>query len=144
MSRLIVDTCIWYALFDPTDDKHSYSDIIENILEYHNLIIPYPVLYETLNTRFVKNNYKQCDGLFSFINDPQKVSLVPDCRYREKALNIIKQGLNNHQHYSLVDIIIRLMMEDVDLGDKSVLSFNKNDFTGIKNVDVFSPTDFKK
>lgn len=139
MRRLIVDTCIWYALLDKADDKHNYADEIERVLQSHQIIIPFPVLYETLNTRFVKNNYQQCQRIFDFINNPAKVTIIPDDRYREKALQIINQNSSKKQQHALVDLVIRLMMEDVNLGPLAVYNFNVDDFSGVGNTEVISP-----
>lgn len=139
MKRLLVDSCIWYALWDKTDDKHSYCEIIERTISIHQLIIPYPILYETLNSRFVGNTYKQCKNFFGILNSTGKASLVPDEKYREKALEILNKGSDNYQQYSLVDMVIRLMMEDVSLGQLCVYTFNTKDFLGVNFTDVCSP-----
>lgn len=141
MKRLLVDSCVWYALLDKQDEHFECADRIENTLKNHQLIVPYPVLYETLNTRFSHNTYNQCEKIFSFLNDPNKCVKIPDDMYREKAIAIFEQNINQFQKFALVDIIIRLMMEDVDLGPLVVYSFNVGDFidkyTGM--VEVVSP-----
>lgn len=139
MKRLLVDSCIWYAIWDETDDKHSYCEVIEKTISAHQLIIPYPILYETLNSRFVGNRYKQCENFFKVLNSTGKVTLVPDEKYRGKALRILNAGSDRYQQYSLVDMIIRLMMEDISLGPLSVYTFNTKDFLGVNSVEVCSP-----
>ena len=76
MKRLIIDSGVWYAAFDQRDDKYVYSDKILNLLEMHELIVPFPSLYETINTRLLRNKYKQADYLFEYLNDSKKVILV--------------------------------------------------------------------
>lgn len=139
MKRLLVDSCIWYAIWDKTDDKHSYCEVIERTISTHQLIIPYPILYETLNSRFVGNRYKQCENFFKVLNSTGKVTFVPDGKYRENALRILNASSDSYQQYSLVDMIIRLMMEDMSLGSLSVYSFNIKDFLGVNSVEVCSP-----
>lgn len=143
MKRLLVDTCVWYALLDQQDDASIYAEKIENALKTHQLIVPYPVLYETLNTRFSHNQYGQCERIFRFLNDPNKCVKIPDDSYREKAMAIFEQNTTQTQKYALVDIIIRLMMEDVNLGPMIVYSFNVRDFIDKFNgiVEVVSPKD---
>lgn len=144
MKRLLVDSCIWYALFDnKVNDYSKYVDKIENALNTHQLIVPYPVLYETLNTRFSHNTYHQCERMFKYLNDPNKCVRIPDDMYREKALEIFEQNTNQSQKFALVDIIIRLMMEDVDLGPLIVYTFNIGDFIDkyTSKVEVVSPKD---
>lgn len=140
MERLIVDTGIWYALLDKTDSKAKFADRIMDIIKNHELLIPYPSLYETINTRFIKNEYQQADKLFSFLNKREKVKLVPDDEYREKALASVQFNLTRGKHYSLVDMIIRLMMEDNQLGPRAVLTFNVKDFCGINAISVIDPS----
>jgi predicted nucleic acid-binding protein len=141
MKRIIIDTCVWYACFDKTDSNYQYSDKILKILNLHDIIIPFPTLYETINTRFVKNNYGQMDGLFSFINNPSKVYLVDDSPYKDKAKSIVFSSLNRNKSYSLVDMIIRLMMEDISLGEIAVMTFNVGDFVGVNNTEIINPKD---
>lgn len=139
MKRLIIDSGVWYAAFDQSDDKYMYSDKILNLLEMHELIVPFPSLYETINTRLLRNKYKQADYLFEYLNDSKKVILVYDDKYREQALKSVSSNLNQNKSYSLVDMIIRLMMEDSSLGPIAVVSFNIADFIGVNNVEVIDP-----
>lgn len=139
MKRLIIDSGVWYAAFDQRDDKYVYSDKILNLLEMHELIVPFPSLYETINTRLLRNKYKQADYLFEYLNDSKKVILVYDDKYREQALKSVSSNLNHNKSYSLVDMIIRLMMEDSSLGHIAVVSFNIEDFIGVNNVEVIDP-----
>ena len=146
MKRLLVDTCVWYALLDARDKRSGYAEKIEKTLNTNKLIVPYPVLYETLNTRFSHNEYKQCEGIFKFLNDPTKCVRVPDDAYREKAMTIFEQNIKTDREYALVDIIIRLMMDDVSLGPLIVYSFNKKDFIDkyTSVVEVVSPEDSRE
>lgn len=72
MKRILVDSCIWFACFDKTDSNHSYAGKIFNVLNLHQIIVPFPTLYETVNTRFVKNTYGQMDSLVNYVNNPSK------------------------------------------------------------------------
>ena len=139
MKRIIVDSCVWYACFDKTDTNYRYSEKIRNVLKIHDIIIPFPTLYETVNTRFVKINYGQMNGLFNYINNPSKVYLVDDSSYKEKAVSLVFSNVNNRYSYSLVDMIIRLMMEDISLGNIAVMTFNVKDFIGINNTEIINP-----
>ena len=51
----------------------------------------------------------------------------------------MSSNLNQNKSYSLVDMIIRLMMEDSSLGPIAVVSFNIEDFIGVNNVEVIDP-----
>ncbi len=140
MKRLIVDTGIWYAFLDKKDSKHAYVEEIGDIMENHQLLVPYPSLYETINTRLMRNQYKQADNLFLYLNNQDKVVLVPDDAYREKALEAVQNKLKTNKAYSLVDMIIRLMMEDDTLGPRAVMTFNVSDFAGVNSIEVIDPS----
>ena len=61
-------------------------------------------------------------------------------------MTIFEQNPTQSQTFALVDIIIRLMMEDVNLGPMIVYSFNIRDFidkyTGV--IEVVSPKDARE
>ena len=139
MKRILVDSCVWFACFDKTDSNHCCADKILKVLNLHDIIVPYPTLYETINTRFAKNIYGQMNRLFGFINNPSKVHLVDDTAYRERARSIIFSNINKGKPYSLGDMIIRLMMEDVSLGPFAVLTFNVGDFVGVNSTEIINP-----
>lgn len=46
--------------------------------------------------------------------------------------------LKKSKGYSLVDMIIRLMIEDVSLGNIYVMTFNEGDFYGIRNIEIIN------
>ena len=60
MRRLIFDTCFWFALYDPNDSWHSLASKMISDFESGDvkIIIPFPSLYETLNTDFVSSHIK--------------------------------------------------------------------------------------
>ena len=139
MKRIIVDTGVWYACFDKTDENHHCHKKILHVLNSSEIIIPFPTLYETINTRFAKNTYGQMSGLDGFIRNPQKTYIIADDKYKTEALRLVFQKVAKGKGYSLVDMIIRLMIEDVSLGDISVMTFNVGDFYGIRNIEIINP-----
>jgi predicted nucleic acid-binding protein len=56
MNIIIIDSCFWFALYNPRDQYHSQAynmwDDINTNTDKYKLIIPYPTLYETINTKF--------------------------------------------------------------------------------------------
>ena len=137
--NVIVDTCIWYALVDKNDTYSRYADAIAKLLESHKVLVPYPSLYETINTRLLRNQNRQANKLFAYLNNPMRVHLIPDDAYRERALHAVQFNLEQGKTYSLVDMIIRLMMEDVNLGDIAVMTFNVGDFVGVNGTEIINP-----
>ena len=50
---LLVDTGFFFALRDARDQYHASAEEKKHLLDTREVILPWPVLYETLNTRFV-------------------------------------------------------------------------------------------
>jgi hypothetical protein len=56
MATVLVDAGIWYALCDPGDravGRETIDDIYARI-SVHRIVVPWPILYETLRSRFVR------------------------------------------------------------------------------------------
>jgi len=140
MSNILVDSCFWYALFDHSDEHHHKAQKMQNYLEFGNIIIPFPVLYETLNTRFSKK--ENWMSLFQGYMNRKTTVLVPDNEYRDQALsNTFFYSLIQKRPMALVDIAIRLMLEDIALNINTLITFNVGDFVDIcnqKNIEIIS------
>lgn len=57
MASILVDAGVWYALCDRRDRTVS-QEVIDSIYErikIHSIVLPWPILYETLRTRFVRS-----------------------------------------------------------------------------------------
>ena len=103
--------------------------------------MPYPSLYEAINTRLVRNQRGQADNLFAYFNKREKVVFIADDVYCERAFEAVQFYLRQGKTYSLVDMVIRLMMEDVNLGQMVVMTFNVEDFVGVNNTEIINPID---
>ena len=53
--NLLLDSGFWYAFYDARDQYHEEATHFTEYLEFYNLLIPWPSLYETLDTRFVRH-----------------------------------------------------------------------------------------
>ena len=53
---LLVDTGYFFALFNSRDQYHEKAVEKQEWLDELPIALPWPILYETLNTRFVKNS----------------------------------------------------------------------------------------
>lgn len=140
MNNVIVDSCFWYALYDMSDTYHQQAQQIYQKLTDVRLIIPFPTLYEVINTRFSKSQ-----NLTAFQNKILSPSccLVSDNKYKNNALeSTFDYSIQKKRPISLVDMIIRMMMEDVDLQIKGILTFNDKDFIDIcrnKRIEIIYP-----
>lgn len=132
MNNILIDTCYWFALFDNRDSNHVKASSMMEYLEIGQLIIPFPTLYETLNTRFVnKPNWMES---FENILNRDNIHYLDDSHYKNIALSLmISSPTRRERPMSLVDLIIRLILEDVDNRIQYLISFNKRDFIDLCN-----------
>jgi predicted nucleic acid-binding protein len=81
---ILIDTGFWIALYDERDGHHFKAiKLLDSILG-NSILIPWPTLYETINTRFCKNR-NSIIGFESFIKTPNTL-LISDLNYRENDL----------------------------------------------------------
>jgi len=125
--RILIDTGFWIALYNPRDEYHNNAqDLLDLIIET-NIVLPWPTLYETINTRLSKNT----NGINQF-NEVLKMPntiLLDDSEYKERALDFaLKNSTNAIRPISLVDSIIREILSDVNVNINYLVTFNKSDF----------------
>lgn len=138
MNNLLIDTCFWFALFNATDSDHKNAIKLMDYLEIGNILIPYPTLYETVNTKFCEN--KNWVNEFEKTLENRNINLIDDVEYKENALSItFDSAIKKNRPLSLVDTIIRLMLEDINLKVDYLISFNIADFSDIckkRNIEI--------
>jgi predicted nucleic acid-binding protein len=95
--NLLLDSGFWYALYDARDPFHEQANAFAKYLDFYTLVIPWPSLYETLNTRFVRHP----EWLHPFEQYVQRSSSVrlPDKSYRDMALDSV---LTLQRHLQLI------------------------------------------
>lgn len=124
--NVLIDSCFWFALFNSSDQYNKIAEDIYNVIEKHKLLIPWPTLYETLNTKFVKNS-NHFDPMQRILSQNNIVKL-DDTQYKSNALNTLDKYIKMNKHYSLVDLVIRFMLEDINLRVEALVTFNLRDF----------------
>jgi len=130
MNNIIVDTGFWYAFYDARDQYHKEANELAEYLELGNIIIPFPTLYESINTRFTK----RLDWMKEFekVIGRRNVTLIDDNDYKNDALRLSFEGtISYYRPISLVDNIIRLMLDDPNLDINYLMSFNVGDFSDV-------------
>lgn len=130
MRNLIFDTCFWFALYDSDDQYHEVANRMFSEFANHDIkiIIPFPTLYETLNTAFVDNKV-WLSNFDKILTNERIVKLVDDTDYCNDAL--ISTMYQKKTKVSLVDNIIRHMVVDTNLRIDAVVSFNERDFADL-------------
>ncbi len=83
-ANILVDSCFWIALYTPeeTERQQRVLEIIDD-LENNIVVIPWPTLYEFVNTKLARRK----ENLFAFENFLLKPNVfkVSDEIYKEKA-----------------------------------------------------------
>lgn len=127
---LLVDSGFFFALFDPRDFHHAKAVQKKKWLDILSVVIPWPVLYETVNTRFAENMSKKPERLQQFKKICRESELLDDSPYRLSARENTFQRSEFSQPISLVDSIMFLMLEDNNLRIDAILTFD-HDFANI-------------
>ena len=125
---LIIDTGFWYALYDRGDQYHAQAAQKEELLQTTTLLLPWPCLYETFNTHFAKNRIAV--GRFEVLLRQPHVVRFRDEPYREAALEAAIRSAASRS-MALVDMVIRLILDDVNVRKHGLLTFNHKDFSDL-------------
>ena len=140
MSKVILtDTGFWLSLLDPLDQFHNDSEAIAELIQNYTLILPWPCLYETLNTRLIRKRERLLH--FEQLTSKSNIILMDDLSYRNDALlNVYNFSRSQGVTYSLVDNVIREILKDVNVKINYLVTFNSSDFKDIcdkRNVGIF-------
>lgn len=130
---ILVDSGFWFGLLDRTDQYNAQSEEVSKTIEEYTLIIPFPSLYEVLNTSFIKRK-DRIEYLENLIK-ARKAILFSDENYKEEALKTV---YNTHKNpsspISLVDSIIREILKDINIRIDGLVTFNPNDFSDVCQI----------
>lgn len=124
-AKIMVDTGYWYALCDPREGDHENAVAKFDDFERSRIILPWPCLYETLRTHFVKQIHAV--KRFAEIARQPNVEKLDDSEYRDDAYERTVETASKRP-MSLVDMVMRLMLEDVNVRINALLTFNMKDF----------------
>lgn len=127
--NVIFDSGYWFALYDHTDDHHSKAQEYLQYLTVHNVLIPWPSLYETINTKFVRN--RNWIASFTTLLKQSNVTLLDDANYRSSSYENVMIYQAKARNLSLVDLVIREMLQDPAFKIHALITFNPNDFRDI-------------
>ncbi len=136
-NALLADSGFWIAMFDPRDPYHEEAQTLPIDLDSVDLLVPWPSLYETLNTRFVKDRRRLAP--FLVVLKKPNVRLLDDQSYRADAYDIIER-FNTNRAFSLVDVVVRIMLADTNLRVRGLVTFNKADFVDVcraQSIELF-------
>lgn len=129
--NVIIDSCFWFSFLQNRKADHHEEAV--RIYEYLSelgvdFIIPYPSLYETLNTRLFKEGHKELSRwMATQLVANEHFIKIPDDLYRQLAFDNTVSPQNN-RGISFVDNIIRAMIADRSVQIKALVTFNRRDF----------------
>ena len=130
MPYVLADTGVWYALCDSRDSLHSKALAGASLLDQHRIVLPWPVVYETLCTRFVRNT-RALRRFVGLLKRP-RIEYLDDSIYVQTAFGIaIESSLNRDRPLSMVDCAIRLMLDDINTRVDYLMTFNPGDFIDV-------------
>ncbi|MDR3286939.1 MAG: hypothetical protein LBT27_05810 [Prevotellaceae bacterium] len=131
MKSVLVDSGFWFALYDERDEHNSTAIAIEKFLDSNIIVIPFPTLYESINTKFMKN--KKAKNEFKKVLNRTNAKIISDESIKYNALEVTFTDKSKERNLSLVDNIIRLILDDVKFNINYLITFNRGDFVDICN-----------
>ena len=144
VATILVDTGVWYAIFDPRDrpsDREAINELAEQITSM-TVVIPWPITYETLCSRFVKNRLA-LEGFERLLKSPKTVFL-DDTPYRNAALDhSISSSLQLGRPLSLTDCLLRVVLDAPETRINYFATYNLRDFHDVcakQGVEVLPPS----
>jgi predicted nucleic acid-binding protein len=125
---VLIDTGFWLALYDGRDPYHRAASGKSEVIDKAHLAVPWPTLYETVNTRFCKNSSGMAQ--FDLLLRESRTTLIDDTPYREDALRatVVRETRRPPRLISLVDMIMRFILDDVNVRIDALLTFDESGF----------------
>lgn len=133
MNRILVDSGFYFALFDPRDQHHTDACERQAWMEIASVVIPWPILYETVNTRFTRR--PDTIARFERIVRAPQTEFINDSPYRPEALEqVLLRGKRQRHPMSLVDAVLNSILADDNVKIDAMLTFHSSDFIRICSV----------
>jgi predicted nucleic acid-binding protein len=140
MSTVLVDTGVWYAIFDSRDRPNDREAVerLSSLIEIMSIVVPWPIAYETLRTKFVRNRLAL--ELFERRLKSPNVVFVDDAPYRNTAFDLsLKSSLRGHRPLSMVDCMLRMMLDEANTKIRYLATYNEKDFFDVcarRNIEL--------
>ena len=128
--KLLADTGFWIALLDEKDQHYQSAGERAPWIDVATLVMPWPVLYETLRTRLVKRP-ERVVRLDQQMKKPN-VEFIEDQKYRLEAYSqTIDFSIRFRRPISMVDMVCRLLIADPEVRIDYLLTTNPKDFVDV-------------
>jgi len=140
MSDLCADASFLIGLYDERDDFHERAKTL--FLSYFNqgnnrLIIPWPIVYEAVSTRMVKNKRAMLllERDWTLLSLQSQLHLLSDLPFREgivdECFSELKKPPVHYRKLSAADRVIRRILSDANIQINAFLTFNPKDFADV-------------
>jgi predicted nucleic acid-binding protein len=117
-------------MFDRSDQYHDQAQSKAEILARLRIVLPWPTLYETLRTRLVRNVVAL--ARFEQFLKTHDIIYLDDSAFRNAAMELaMESSLRRRRPLSMVDCLIRLLIEDVNTRIDYLVTFNAWDFEDV-------------
>ena len=127
---ILVDSGFFFALFDPRDAWHIQARSKAEWIEAFRVIVPWPILYETVNTQLARRPDRV--ARFERIIRRPDTELLDDSPYRLEAYeNTLARAKAQREPASLVDSVLQAVLGDVNVRVDAMLTFNPRDFESV-------------
>ena len=135
---VLIDSCIWFDLLESKEETVKFYDTLNR--ESAVFIVPYPSLYEVLNTRLVKRQHKLF--VFETILASPQIRIFDDVPYRDQAQREVFDKARWGFDYSFVDCVFREILKDRDNRIDYLATINVKDFVDVcafRNTEIIYP-----
>ena len=123
----LVDTGFWIALYDQRSLGHERANDVGELIDSLQLVIPWPIVYETLRTRFVRRP--------EWVASPNErlkkssVTFIDDREYRDEAYELtVDSSTRSRRVISMVDMLCRLLIDDRTIRINYLFTLNPKNF----------------
>jgi hypothetical protein len=140
MSAICVDSVFLLGLYDDRDQYHARAN--ELFVAYfsntmNRLLVPWPVLYETVSTRLVRRqkNLALFERDWRMLTGRHQLILLDDAPYRQAAIDECLHEVRGHRRglrpLSLTDRVIRCILGETRIKVDVLITFNVADFADV-------------
>lgn len=127
---ILADSGFWFALLNSRDEYYKEAVQIEKKISNCKFLFPWPILYEVINTKFVKSQHQVVE--FERILKRASSILIDDEKYRKGCVEtVFNWAREKKRTISLVDSVIREILYDQDIRIDGFITFNLGDFSDV-------------
>ncbi len=140
MSAVCVDSSFLIGLYNDADQFHDrarrhFATYLSE--ESNRLVIPWPILYETVRTRTVRNREAMAtlERDWRTLRVRGQLDFLDDREFREKAidecLTEVRRPQTQYRALSLADRVVRQMLSTVNIRIDVFITYNTRDFLDV-------------